>query len=107
MRDAVKRLEEWKLSAARAGAETALITALSFHPQQDLDVMVGRREGFILTEEDEAKIRERAHLLAHYSECDHFVKPTQPPPESEDSEATNSTDQYRTGSDSDSELDFP
>jgi hypothetical protein len=103
MRDAVARLRDWKLSAARVGAEVALITALSFHPQLDLDLLVGQREGFILQPEDEAKIRERAHHLAHYAECDQFVPPTQPPPEDDDSEATDSAEQYL----SDSNLDFP
>ena len=39
------RLGEWRVSAARAGAEMALRFALSWHPDLQLDALMGQRAG--------------------------------------------------------------
>ena len=39
------RLGEWRVSTARAGAEMALQFALSWHPDLQLDALMGQRAG--------------------------------------------------------------
>ena len=39
------RLGEWRVSAARAGAEMALWFVLSWHPDLQLDVLMGQQAG--------------------------------------------------------------
>ena len=39
------RLGEWRVSAARAGAEMALRFTLSWHPDLQLDALMGQRAG--------------------------------------------------------------
>jgi hypothetical protein len=86
MREVVAWFQEW-LSAARAGVRLALTTALSWHPQLDLILLVNQREQFELQPEDQAVILERSQHLAHYANVDLFIKPTPAPPEDEEEEA--------------------
>ena len=50
------RLGEWRVSAARAGAEMALRFALSGHPDLQLDALMGQRDGSVSQLQAEADL---------------------------------------------------
>lgn len=84
MREAVVWFQEWTLLASRAGTQLALTTALSWHPQIDLNLLVNQREEFELQPEDQAVIFERSQHLAQYADVDLFVEPLPAAPEEEE-----------------------
>jgi hypothetical protein len=66
---ASNRLEVWKESAARAGAQQALEFVLSWYPGVDLDQLENLREGG-LAGLDETKLRRRACAIAECAETE-------------------------------------
>jgi hypothetical protein len=66
---ASNRLDVWKESAARAGAEQALEFMLSWYPGVNLDQLENLREGG-LAGLDKAKLRQRAYAIAECAETD-------------------------------------
>jgi hypothetical protein len=66
---APNRLDIWKESAARAGAEQALKFVLSWYPSVNLDQLEDLREGG-LAGLDKAKLRQRACAIAECAETD-------------------------------------
>ena len=67
------RLGEWRVSAARAGAEMALRFALSWHPDLQLDALVGQRAGSKqLLQEQAGRIGYRASYIAEFAFHDEF-----------------------------------
>jgi hypothetical protein len=66
---APNRLDIWKESAARAGAEQALEFVLSWYPSVNLDQLENLREGG-LAGPDKVKLRQRARAIAECAETD-------------------------------------
>ena len=67
------RLGEWRVSAARAGAEMALRFALSWHPDLQLDTLMGQRVGSEqLLQEQAGRIASRASYIAEFAFHDEF-----------------------------------
>ena len=67
------RLGEWRVSAARAGAEMALRFALSWHPDLQLDALMGQRAGSEqLLQEQAGRIASRASYIAEFAFHDEF-----------------------------------
>jgi len=67
------RLGEWRVSAARAGAEMALRFMLSWHPDLQLDVLMGQRAGSEQHLEEQAgQIASRACYIAKFAFQDEF-----------------------------------
>ena len=67
------RLGEWRVSAARAGAEMALRFALSWHPDLQLDALMGQRAGSEqLLQEQAGRIASRASYVAEFAFHDEF-----------------------------------
>ncbi|KAK1662606.1 hypothetical protein QYE76_050765 [Lolium multiflorum] len=83
LKEAGRRIREWQCSAARAGADTALLSACSWYPDLDLDALQGVRQDAptdvdpVLT----AKRQDRAYRLAEYAEVRTFIPP---PPDVKD-----------------------
>ena len=66
-------LGEWHVSTARAGAEMALWFALSWHPDLQLDALMGQRAGSEqLLQEQAGRIASRASYIAEFSFHDEF-----------------------------------
>ena len=62
------RLGEWRVSAARAGAEMALRFALFWHPDLQLDALMGQRAGSEqLLQEQAGRIASRASYIAEFA----------------------------------------
>ena len=75
--DTGKRLSEWRHSAARAGADTALRFACSWYEDLDLDALHSLR-GDAPTDTDPARTaarRDRAYRIACYASTSTFVPP--------------------------------
>ena len=67
------RLSDWRVSAARAGAEMALRIALSWHPDLQLDALMGQRAGSEqLLQEQAGRIASRASYIAEFAFHDEF-----------------------------------
>ena len=67
------RLGEWRVSAARAGAEMVLRFALSWHPDLQLDALMGQRAGSEkLLQEQAGRIASRASYIAEFAFHDEF-----------------------------------
>lgn len=67
------RLHEWRVSAARAGAEMALPFALSWHPDLQLDALMGQRAGSEqLLQEQAGRIASQASYIAEFAFHDEF-----------------------------------
>jgi hypothetical protein len=66
---APNRLDIWKESAARAGAEQALEFVLSWYPGVNVDQLENLREGE-LAGLDKVKLRQRARVIAECAETD-------------------------------------
>ena len=67
------RLGEWRVSAAHAGAEMALRFALSWHPDLQLDALMGQRAGSEqLLQEQAGRIASRASYIAEFAFHDEF-----------------------------------
>ena len=67
------RLGEWRVSAARAGAEMALRFTLSWHPDLQLDALMGQRAGSEqLLQEQAGRIASRASYIAEFAFHDEF-----------------------------------
>ena len=61
------RFGEWRVSAARAGAEMALRFALSWHPDLQLDALMGQRAGSEqLLQEQTGRIASRASYIDEF-----------------------------------------
>ncbi|KAM0853425.1 hypothetical protein ACQ4PT_051078 [Festuca glaucescens] len=72
-----KRLSEWRHSAARAGADTALRFACSWYEDLDLDALHSMR-GDAPTDTDPARTaarRDRAYRIACYASTSTFIPP--------------------------------
>ena len=66
-------LHEWRVSTARAGAEMALRFALSWHPDLQLDALMGQRAGSEqLLQEQAGRIASRASYVAEFAFHDEF-----------------------------------
>ena len=64
---------EWRVSAAHAGAEMALRFALSWHPDLQLDALMGQRAGSEqLLQEQVGRIASRASYIAKVAFHDEF-----------------------------------
>ena len=62
------RLSDWRVSAARAGAEMALRIALSWHLNLQLDALMGQRAGSEqLLQEQAGRIASRASYIAEFA----------------------------------------
>ena len=62
------RLSNWRVSAGRAGAEMALRIALSWHPDLQLDALMGQRAGSEqLLQEQAGRIASRASYIAEFA----------------------------------------
>jgi hypothetical protein len=73
--DAGKRLSEWRRSAARAGADTALRFVCSWYESLDLDSL-NTMHGDAPTDTDPAKTtahRDRAYRIACYASTSTFI----------------------------------
>ena len=67
------RLGEWRVSAARAGAEMALRFTLSWHPDLQLDALMGQWAGSEqLLQEQAGRIASRASYIAEFAFHDEF-----------------------------------
>ena len=67
------RLGEWRVSAARAGAEMALRFTLSWHPDLQLDVLMGQWAGSEqLLQEQAGQITSRASYITEFAFHDEF-----------------------------------
>jgi len=67
------RLSEWRVSAARADGEMALWFALSWHPDLQLDALMGQRAGSEqLLQEQAGRIASRASYIAEFAFHDEF-----------------------------------
>ena len=67
------RLGEWRVSAARAGAEMALRFTLSWHPDLQLDALMGQRAGSEqLLQEQAGRIASWASYIAEFAFHDEF-----------------------------------
>ena len=67
------RLSDWRVSAARAGAEMALRNALSCHPDLQLDVLMGQRAGSEqLLQEQAGRIASQASYITEFAFHDEF-----------------------------------
>ncbi|KAM0895907.1 hypothetical protein ACQ4PT_023559 [Festuca glaucescens] len=80
------RLNEWRRSAARSGADTALRFVYSWYEGIDLDALETLRSG-APTDTDpalRAKCQQRAYQLAHYAPTSQFIPA---PPKMEDEES--------------------
>nr|XP_040258241.1 uncharacterized protein LOC120975646 [Aegilops tauschii subsp. strangulata] len=67
------RLGEWRVSAARAGAEMALWFTLSWHPDLQLDALMGQQAGSEqLLQEQAGRIASRASYIAEFAFHDDF-----------------------------------
>ena len=67
------RLGEWRVFAARAGAEMALRFTLSWHPDHQLDTLMGQRAGSEkLLQEQAGRIVSRASYIAEFAFHDEF-----------------------------------
>ncbi|XP_047064735.1 uncharacterized protein LOC124672572 [Lolium rigidum] len=83
LKDACRRIREWKCSAARAGADAALRVACSWYEDLDLDAFHSLR-GDAPTDKDPvltAKRQDRAYRIA---ECAHLRTFIPPPPDVRD-----------------------
>ncbi|KAK1632905.1 hypothetical protein QYE76_007220 [Lolium multiflorum] len=83
LKDACRRIREWKCSAARAGADAALRVACSWYEDLDLDAFHSLR-GDAPTDKDPvltAKRQDRAYRIA---ECAHIRTFIPPPPDVKD-----------------------
>ena len=81
-------LGEWRVSAARAGAEMALRFALSWHPDLQLDALMGQRAGLEqLLQEQAGRIASRASYIAEFAFHDEFL-----PEQTEDGRAVDGDD---------------
>jgi hypothetical protein len=79
LKDACRRIREWKCSVARAGADAALRVACSWYVDLDLDALHSLR-GDAPTDTDPvvtAKWRDRAYHIAEFAPFRTFI----PPPE--------------------------
>jgi hypothetical protein len=75
--DAGKQLSEWRRSAARAGADTALRFVCSWYESLDLDTLTTMR-GDAPTDTDLAKTaarRDRAYHIVSYASTSTFIPP--------------------------------
>lgn len=81
------RLDEWRESAARVGADEALSFALSWYDGINLDVLQTMRADsrYLSDPELVAKRRERAYSFIPYADVHKFVEG---PPSDADTEAT-------------------
>jgi hypothetical protein len=91
-----KRLSEWRRSASRAGADTALRFVCSWYETLDLDTLTTMRGDAptdtnpILT----AKRRDRAYRIAHYAPTSTFIPaPADPEDELTEDEAEDDEDE--------------
>ncbi len=67
------RLGEWRVSAARAGAEMALRFALSWHPDLQLDALMGQWAGLEQHLQEQAgRIASRASYITEFAFHDEF-----------------------------------
>ncbi|KAM0852058.1 hypothetical protein ACQ4PT_052018 [Festuca glaucescens] len=90
-----KRLSEWRHSAARAGADTALRFACSWYEGLDLDALQSMH-GNAPTDTDPEKTaacRDRAYRIACYASTSTFI----PPPEDIEEEFTDAKEEEEAG----------
>ena len=67
------RLSNWRVSAAQAGAEMALRITLSWHPDLQLDALMGQHAGSEqLLQEQAGRIASRASYIAEFAFHDEF-----------------------------------
>ncbi|KAK1564062.1 hypothetical protein QYE76_018260 [Lolium multiflorum] len=77
LKDACRRIREWKCSAARAGADAALRIACSWYEDLDLDAFHSLR-GDAPTDKDPvltAKRQDRAYRIAEFTHMRTFIPP--------------------------------
>jgi hypothetical protein len=77
LKDAGRRIREWKCSAARAGADAALCIACSWYEELDLDAFHSLR-GDAPTDTDPiltAKRKDRAYWIAEFASTSTFIPP--------------------------------
>ena len=69
------RLDEWRESAARAGADTALMFILSWYEEIDFDALTTIRIGSKVLDDPEVKKRRqaRAYAMAQYAPWQTFI----------------------------------
>jgi hypothetical protein len=80
LKDACRRIREWKWSAARAGADAALRVACSWYDDLDMDAFHTRR-GDAPIDTDPAKRQDRAYRIAEFAPVHLFIPP---PPDVQD-----------------------
>jgi hypothetical protein len=93
--DTGNRLSEWRHSAARAGADTALRFACSWYEALDLDALHNMR-GDAPTDTDPAKVaacHDRAYRIACYASTSTFI----PPPADLEDELTDDEEEAEDG----------
>ena len=78
------RINEWRESAARAGAEMALSFVLSWYDEVRLDQLATRRAGAAATEPFLEELHARACAIASYAPVDEYI----PPIDDEEDEAS-------------------
>ncbi|KAM0901505.1 hypothetical protein ACQ4PT_019952 [Festuca glaucescens] len=103
--DTGKRLSEWRHSAARAGADTALRFVCSWYESLDLSTLNTMR-GNAPTDTDPAKTaarRDRAYRIACYASTSTFI----PPPADLEEEFTDDEEEAADGEEEEAEGDAP
>lgn len=79
MANAPGRVDEWRASAARAGAEMALSFVLSWYEEVQLSQLATRRAGAEFPEEE---MRSRAISIASFADVDTFIADPNEPDDS-------------------------
>jgi hypothetical protein len=84
------RLQEWRDSGARVGADEALSYFLSWYEKADLETLRTVREGSIWTTDPEhiRRRRELAHSYVDYADTDAFVQDIREPEKKDDAGAS-------------------
>jgi hypothetical protein len=103
--DAGKRLSEWRHSAARVGADTALRFVCSWYESLDLDTLTTMR-GDAPTDTDPAKTaarHDRAYRIANYASTGTFI----PPPADVEDDLTDDEEEAEDGEEVEAEVDIP
>lgn len=104
IQEAGRRLSEWRHSATRAGADTALHFACSWYEGLDLDALQSMR-GNAPTDTDPEKIaarRDRAYRIASYASTSTFI----PPPEDIEEEYTDDEEEGEEAGDGKAEAEL-
>jgi hypothetical protein len=83
LKDAGRRIREWKCSAARAGADAALRIACSWYDDLDLDAFHALR-GDSPWEKDQVRVAKRQDCAYHIAEFAHMPTFIPPPPDVKD-----------------------